>query len=93
MLKLRLIAQGKSSHALWQAWALMEAEQGDVTAVRYLFKKGIEASPRSRYLYLAWGLWEKKQARYPPCTASCTRLEHRWWSTLQCFCAAFCAWA
>ena len=51
--------QGAASHALWQAWALMEAKQGDKTAVRYLFKRGLEANPRSRYLYLAWALWEK----------------------------------
>ena len=27
--------------------------------MRYLFKRGLEANPRSRYLYLAWALWEK----------------------------------
>jgi hypothetical protein len=35
--------------ALWQAWAVMEAKQGDKSAVRYLFKKALGANPRSRY--------------------------------------------
>lgn len=55
--------QGQASHALWQAWALMEASQGDSSAVRYLFKRGLEAGPRSRYLYLAWAIWEEKQGK------------------------------
>ena len=41
----------------------MEARQGDPTAVRYLFKRGLEASPRSRYLHLAWATWEAEQGR------------------------------
>ncbi|KAK9811400.1 hypothetical protein WJX72_003311 [[Myrmecia] bisecta] len=52
--------QGVSSHALWQAWALMESRQGDRSAVRYLYKQGLDANPRSRYIYLAWALWEKQ---------------------------------
>ena len=55
--------QGQASHALWQAWAIMEARQGDQAAVRYLFKRGLEASPRSRYLHLAWATWEAEQGR------------------------------
>lgn len=55
--------QGQASHALWQAWALMEASQGDSSAVRYLFKRGLDAGPRSRYLYLAWATWEEKQGK------------------------------
>lgn len=35
-------AQGKSSHALWQAWALMEQRQGDQAMVRPLYKRGLE---------------------------------------------------
>lgn len=42
-------AQGQSSHALWVSWALMEAHQGDATAVRYLFKRGMDVGPRSRF--------------------------------------------
>lgn len=41
-------SQGQTSHALWVSWALMEAQQGDATAVRYLFKRGMEVGPRSR---------------------------------------------
>ena len=41
----------------------MEARQGDQAAVRYLFKRGLEASPRSRYLHLAWATWEAEQGR------------------------------
>jgi hypothetical protein len=39
---------GGASVALWQAWAVLEARQGDPTAVRYLFKKALTANPRSR---------------------------------------------
>ena len=42
-------AQGQASHALWVSWALMEAQQGDATAVRYLFKRGLDVGPRSRW--------------------------------------------
>ncbi|KAL4435899.1 hypothetical protein ABPG77_000661 [Micractinium sp. CCAP 211/92] len=52
---------GRASHALWQAWALMEQKQGDRTLVRPLFRRGLEASPRSRYTHLAWALWEKEE--------------------------------
>jgi tetratricopeptide (TPR) repeat protein len=34
--------QGRASHALWQAWALMEQKQGDRAVVRALFRRGIE---------------------------------------------------
>lgn len=37
----------------------MEASQGDVTVVRYLHRRGLEANPRSRYTYLSWALFEK----------------------------------
>jgi len=49
---------GAESHAMWLSWALMEAEQGDDQAVRYLFKRCLEVAPRSRYLYLSWAKWE-----------------------------------
>ena len=53
--------QGKASHALWQAWALMEQRQGDRAMVRPLFRRGLEVSPRSRYTHLSWALWEKEE--------------------------------
>ncbi len=59
----RCATQGQASHALWQAWAIMESRQGDQAAVRYLFKRGLEVSPRSRYLHLAWATWEAEQGR------------------------------
>jgi hypothetical protein len=43
-----LLQEGAASVALWQAWAVMEAKQGDRSAVRYLFKKALGANPRSR---------------------------------------------
>ncbi|DBA72955.1 hypothetical protein WJX79_002845 [Trebouxia sp. C0005] len=52
---------GAQSHAIWHAWAGMEASQGDVTVVRYLYRRGLEANPRSRFTYLSWGLFEKQQ--------------------------------
>ncbi|KAI3436107.1 hypothetical protein D9Q98_002165 [Chlorella vulgaris] len=52
---------GKESHALWQAWALMEQRQGDNSIVRALYKRGLEVSPRSRYTFLSWALWEKQE--------------------------------
>ena len=39
----------------------MEASQGDVTVVRYLYRRGLEANPRSRFTYLSWALFEKQQ--------------------------------
>jgi len=59
--------EGAASVALWQAWAVMEAKQGDPSAVRYLFKKALAANPRSRYVHLAWALWERKQGNVPLC--------------------------
>jgi hypothetical protein len=32
--------------------------QGEASAVRYLFRKGLEVNHRSRYVYLSWGLFE-----------------------------------
>lgn len=52
---------GAQSHAIWHAWAGMEADQGDPTVVRYLYRRCLEANPRSRFTYLSWGLFEKKQ--------------------------------
>jgi hypothetical protein len=31
--------------------------------VRYLLRKGLEANSRSRYVHLAWALWEKRQGQ------------------------------
>ena len=54
--------RGAASHALWQAWALMEQRnKSDPEIVRALYTRGLEASPRSRYTFLSWGLWEKEQ--------------------------------
>ncbi len=39
----------------------MEQRQGDRSAVRTLFRRGLAVSPRSRYTFLAWALWEKLQ--------------------------------
>lgn len=55
--------QGAASHALWQAWALMEQKQGDKARVSTLFQRGLAVSPRSRYTFLSWALWEKEQVR------------------------------
>ena len=40
-----LCAQGRASHALWQAWALMEQKQEgqDPAMVRGLYRRGLEA--------------------------------------------------
>eukprot|EP00884_Botryococcus_braunii_P022420 jgi/Botrbrau1/8862/Bobra.50_2s0019.1 len=54
---------GAASHALWHAWAMLEANQGEEKAVRYLFARGLEANPRSRYIFLSWALWEDKQGQ------------------------------
>jgi len=54
--------KGAASHALWQAWALLEQRnRTDPSIVRSLFKRGLEVSPRSRYTFLSWALWEKEQ--------------------------------
>ena len=44
-----------------QAWAHMEAKQGDTSVVRGLLRCGLKASPRSRYVHLAWAQWERLQ--------------------------------
>ena len=31
--------------------------------MRFLLRKGLEANPRSRYVFLSWALWEKKQGQ------------------------------
>lgn len=59
--------EGAASVALWQAWAVLEANQGDPTAVRYLFKKALKANPKSRYVHLAWALWERKCGNLVTC--------------------------
>lgn len=33
-----------------QAWAVLEARQGDATAVRYLFKRALGVNPKSRFV-------------------------------------------
>lgn len=51
---------GKDSHAIWHAWACMEIKQGtDDDIIRELFQKGLQSSPKSRYTFLSWALWEK----------------------------------
>ncbi|WIA17188.1 hypothetical protein OEZ85_014071 [Tetradesmus obliquus] len=55
------LAEGRCSCALWHAWAMTEARLGDPSAVRYLFKRSLEANPRSRYAHLAWAMWERQQ--------------------------------
>lgn len=57
------MAQGAASPALWHAWAMLESTQGEKKAVRYLFARGLEANPRSRYIFLSWALWEKEQGQ------------------------------
>lgn len=42
LLATSFVLQGKESHALWQAWALMEQRQGDNSIVRALYKRGLE---------------------------------------------------
>ena len=55
--------EGARCAALWHAWALAEARRGERTAVRYLFGRGLEANPRSRYVFLSWALWEDAQGQ------------------------------
>ena len=33
--------------------------QGEKSAVRYLFRKGLEVNSRSRYVHLSWGIFER----------------------------------
>lgn len=51
---------GKQSHAMWHSWALMEEKQSsDPDVPRMLYRKGLEVSPRSRYIHLSWAMFEK----------------------------------
>lgn len=57
--------KGRASHALWHAWALLEMkQQSDPALVRELFDRGLKASPRSRYTFLSWAIWEKDLGNY-----------------------------
>ncbi|KAG2482122.1 hypothetical protein HYH03_018929 [Edaphochlamys debaryana] len=62
-------AEGAASVALWQAWAVTEANQGDPSQVRNLFRRALGANPRSRYVHLAWALWERRQGNPQRCLA------------------------
>lgn len=42
---------------------MTESRLGDPTAVRYLFKRALQANARSRYTHLAWAMWEREQVR------------------------------
>lgn len=53
-----LAAVGRSSPALWQAWAVMEAKEKNIDAARRLFKHGLKGSPNNRFIWLAWGVTE-----------------------------------
>ena len=37
--------------------------QGEQSAVRYLFQKGLEVNYRSRYVYLSWALFERDMGK------------------------------
>lgn len=63
LLLLCRLVEGRSSCALWHAWAMTESRLGDPSAVRYLFKRALQANPRSRYTHLAWAMWEREQVR------------------------------
>ncbi|GBF99253.1 mRNA maturation factor [Raphidocelis subcapitata] len=58
---------GKGSCALWHAWATVEARIGDPAAVRFLFKRSLQANPASRYAYLAWAMWERRLGNAAAC--------------------------
>eukprot|EP00879_Flechtneria_rotunda_P007512 GHRR01007881.1.p1 GENE.GHRR01007881.1~~GHRR01007881.1.p1 ORF type:complete len:435 (+),score=105.09 GHRR01007881.1:765-2069(+) len=60
-------AEGKSSCALWHAWAMTEAHLGEPAAARYLFRRSLQANPRSRYAHLAWAMWEQQQKNNQAC--------------------------
>ncbi len=48
---------------VYQAWALMEKEQGHIEEARRLFQKAVEADPEDAPTYQAWALMEKDQGR------------------------------
>ncbi|MCO5590683.1 hypothetical protein L7F22_044657 [Adiantum nelumboides] len=41
----------------------MEAEKGNISTARYLFQRGVRASPKNRYAWQAWALFECSQNR------------------------------
>ena len=45
----------------YQAWGILEKEQGFVDEARELFVKGLAADPRHAPTYQAWGILEKEQ--------------------------------
>jgi tetratricopeptide (TPR) repeat protein len=50
---------GRRSNALWNSWALLEVKKDtDPDTIRKLFTRALEANPKARHTYLAWGRFE-----------------------------------
>jgi tetratricopeptide (TPR) repeat protein len=47
----------------WQAWALLEKEQGRIDEARRLFQQATQADPKNAPTWQAWALLEKEQGR------------------------------
>ena len=52
---------GAQSAALWQAWAVLEAQQGHGEVARKLFQRGLQADPENRYVWLSWAVYEAQE--------------------------------
>ncbi len=51
-----------STAAVDDAWQQSDSSmlaQGERSAVRYLFRQGLEVNPRSRYVHLSWAIFER----------------------------------
>ena len=45
----------------WQAWAIMERDQGNIERARELFKKAVEVGPQHAPAWHAWAIMERDQ--------------------------------
>jgi len=70
-----MIGVNRSAAALWQAWGVLEVNEGNAAEVRRLFDLGLKDAPKNRFIWLAWGVFEQAQdnlerARYLLSTGS-----------------------
>ena len=48
----------------FQAWALLEEEEGNVEEARRLLRRGSKVDPKHLYIWQAWGCLEYRQQNY-----------------------------
>ena len=52
---------GRDSAALWHAWAVLEAKDGEGDKARKLFQRGLVADRENKYVWLSWAVFEARE--------------------------------